>query len=221
MERTSHVVGIALLAFVLTASGAWAQCAIGHPRKAKQFRSALVQAMVPCGNVGGNVPNVATESGVPACQPTETFNEIAGSPPNGWVWGPQSYGKVRFLASKNKLLDPLNPLNTQDLVVSLLLKQVFDANGAVSSAPGILAAILRVTIEDRDGGDMTVVDQGFIFPFAIQGNKVALKTSVNAVLNAMGEPGLPGCSSIEVLSVWVADENGNTFAVPGIFLPDL
>ena len=221
MERTCRVASLVLLACLLTASTADAQCAYAHPRKAARFRSALTQAMVPCGNVGGNTPNVATEGGVPACKPPETFNEEAGSQENGWVWGPQSYGFVTFKASSNQIVNPLNPLNTQDLIVSLQLKQIFDAHGAVSQAPGTLETIVRATIEDRAGGDMTAVDEAFTFDFALQGGQVALKTSVNALLNANDEPGLPGCASIEILSVRIADENGNTFAVPGVFLPDL
>jgi hypothetical protein len=118
-------------------------------------------------------------------------------------------------------LNILNPLNSADLVIQLKLNQVFDFNGAVASAPGTLNVVLRATIEDRDGGDMTTVDYLIQFPFQVQGNKAALKTTANARLNQLGLPGLPGCSSIEVLGIHVLDENGNAFATPGTFLPEL
>src|ERR1051326_2933456 len=84
--------GLAVAAVVVGASAsAHAQCAFQHPKKAKKFQSAFVQAFVSCGNVGGNSPNTAAGGGAaPACKPPETFNDQAGDPPTGWLWGPKS-----------------------------------------------------------------------------------------------------------------------------------
>ncbi len=176
--------------------------------------------MVSCDNPGGNTPNTTTEAGIASCAPVETFNEDAGSPANGWVWGPPSFGSVKLKASKNKIVDPLNPpANSRDLIVSLNLEKIFDAHGVVANAPGTLAIVLRTTFDDRVGGEMTVIDYPFNFAFTVQGGQASLKTTVNALLNGMGKPGLPGCTSIEIVSAHVLDENGNPFATLGTFLP--
>jgi hypothetical protein len=71
------------------------------------------------------------------------------------------------------------------------------------------------------GGDMTVIDFPAAFPFDLVGGQAKLKTSANALLNSIGQPGLPPCSSIEVVDVTVEDENTNPFARMGTFLPTL
>ena len=121
MKATFGIAVAALFGIGLTASVVDAQCNITHPKKATTFRSRLVQAMLPCNEPGGNVPNTTTEGGVPACQPPETFNEDAGSPANGWVWGPQSDGSVTIKATNNKYVNILNPLNAGDLAIKLQL----------------------------------------------------------------------------------------------------
>ena len=64
-------------------SRAGAQCTFQHPAKALSLKSSLVQAFTSCANFA----NTTTESGIPSCKPPETFNEDAGSPPDGWRWG--------------------------------------------------------------------------------------------------------------------------------------
>jgi len=46
-----------------------------------------------------------------------------------------------------------------------------------------------------------------------------LQTSADAVLNNSGIPGLPPCTSIEMLSVWVLDWNADRFVNLGTYLP--
>jgi hypothetical protein len=214
----------AALAFLVAALGiasADAQCSFQHPGKAKAYTAALVQAMLPCGSGGGPAPNTTTETGtVPACAPAETYNELVGSPANGWLWGPSSKGAVRLKAAKNKVIDPLNPPDdTMDLWVHMTLDHVFDANGAVANAPGTLVLVLRFTMNDRQNGDMTAIDFPIDLPFAVVGNRATLKTSLNARLNEMGIAGLPHCTSMEVVDAGVRDENGTLFATAGIYLP--
>jgi hypothetical protein len=223
------------------ASLAQAQCSFEHPKKAVKLQSNLVQAFVSCGNVGGNSPNTNTEGGVPTCQPPETFNEQQGSPTNGWLWTEtKSQGKVAFKAkavctavSTGTTLpacNPASPLNTgppasADLEVKLDLKAVEDALSAPlgdgANGPGSMSTVARATLNDRAGGDMTVIDFPADFPFALVDGKAKLKTSADSLLNAISQPGLPPCSSIEVVSIIIEDENGNGFASMGTFLPPL
>ena len=68
-------------------------------------------------------------------------------------------------------------------------------------------------------GDLTVVDFPASFPFTMSGGKATVKTSADALLNGIGQPSLPHCSSIETVSITVVDPNGDTFANLGAFLP--
>jgi hypothetical protein len=230
----------ALLAFGFTASAARAQCAFEHPKKARLIESDLVQAFVSCGNPGGNPVNDNTEGGVPSCSPPETFNEQAGSPANGWLWDEtKSRGNVRFSAqmapvsvTNDTTLPPAcaNPLlcppGSKDLLVHMQLHNIIDGAGRASGT-GTLATVARATLDDRgadgmagggDDQDMTVVDFPAGFPFTLTDGRTNLKTSADALLNAIGQPSLPSCTSIEVVSVSVLDENGNAFASMGTFL---
>lgn len=239
MKRHLLVALAAVLTVGFAASLAQAQCSFEHPKKAVKLQSNLVQAFVSCGNVGGNSPNTNTEGGVPTCQPPETFNEQQGSPANGWLWTEdKSQGKVSFKAkavctavSTGTTLPPCNPaspLNTgppasADLEVKLDLKAVEDTLSAGDGAngSGSMATSARATLDDRAAGDMTVIDFPADFPFNLVDGKAKLKTSADALLNAISQPGLPPCSSIEVVSITVKDENGNGFANMGTFLPPL
>ena len=210
---------LVVLGITTVTAAAHADCGFPHPKKAKQFRAALVQAMLPCGDVGGLTPNTTTEGGIPACAPPETENELDGSPDNGWLWHGSSTGVIYLKAASNKLLGPLNPTNSRDLVVTLKLYDLHDRHGVVAHAPGKLTVTLRVTMKDRLNGNMTSMDWPIDFDFMVQGADAAMKTTVNAQLNAQGKPSLPGCTSIEVVAIDVLDENGNRFGTPGVFLP--
>jgi hypothetical protein len=283
MKRHLLVALAAVLAVGFTASAVRAQCKYEHPKKAGKLQSNLVQAMVSCGNPGGNAPNAMTEGGVPTCQPPETFNQQAGTPANGWQWNElKAQGKVQFKAkalctgvSTGTVLppcspaDPLNlgPPPSADLEVKLDLKGIVKlgacefatctagANaGAVctddsecptstcdnqacssndeclpnggeciqgaATGTGFLSAVARATLDDRVLGDMTVVDFPTSFPFDMVNGKAKLKTSADALLNnAIGQPGLAPCASIEVVSIVILDANNNAFATMGTFLP--
>ncbi len=222
MTRWLRPASMALVVFaVTTATGsAQAQCGFQHPKSAKQLRSALVQAMIPCDGPGGLTPNTTTEGGVPACAPPETENEEDGSPVNGWIWHGSSSGVIYLKSSNNKQLPgPLNPPNARDVAVTLKLYNIHDQHGVVAHAPGKLIVTLRVTMQDRQNGNMTSTDWPIDFDFMVQGADAAMKTTVNARLNAEGMPSLPGCSSIEVVAIDVLDENGNRFGNAGVYLP--
>jgi len=218
-----HVLAALAIAPTLafTVSAAHAQCAFPHPGKAKTFQSGLVSAFVSCGNPGGNVPNDTTQGGVPSCSPPETFNEQAGSPPNGWLWNiGKGFGTVRLRPTNNKVISILNPPgDTKDIAIKMTLRGVVDAAGP-ASGPGTLATVARATFDDRANGDMTVIDFPAPFPFTLSNGSASLKTSANVLLNGIGQPGLPPCANIEVVSIGVFDENGNQFANLGSFIPE-
>jgi hypothetical protein len=223
MNKHIFVAGAAVLALGFSASLASAQCNYEHPKSAKQLKSSLTQAFVSCNNPGGNTPNATTEGGVPTCAPPQTFHEQNGSPNGGWLWDElKGKGDVTFKAAKNKAVHPLNPPNdTADLAVQLKMSGLLNTLSAPAGGNGTLATVARATLEDRVGGPMTVVDFPAGFPITAVGGKISVKTTANALLNGIGQPGLPGCSNIEVVSVNVVDPNGNAFANLGTFLPNL
>jgi len=233
MRKHLLVTLVAVMTLGFTVSMASAQCTIAHPLKAKNFKVSLVQAFVSCGNAGAPSPNTATEGGVPTCQPIQTFNEADGSPPSGWRWNPlTSSGTV---AMKPTLVPAckqggtslpaacpggLNPAgDTADLLATLKLKGVVSDDAPLgASGDGTLATVARATLRDRVGGPMTVVDFPAGFPFTLTAGKASLKTSADALLNSIGQTGLPHCTSLEIVSISVLDENGNAFGSLGAWL---
>ena len=75
-----------------------------------------------------------------------------------------------------------------------------------------------MTFDDRHAGDMTLVDFPTTVPFTMTGGRVTVKTTLDAVLNTLHQPGLPRCSNVEIIYAGVADPNGDTFATTGLFL---
>lgn len=217
---------VAALSFAGIASAA-TPCPVTyqHPAKAAKLTSNLVQAFVSCGNPGGNTPNATTETGtVPTCFPAETYNEQAGSPASGWLWGPKSQGSIAFKAGKNKVVNP--SLNTDpnavDLYIQIKISDVRNAGGPADGSSGNVATVARATLIDRanpPGELMTVIDFPTGFQVTVQpGGKIQKKTSATEILNALLQPALPRCTTIEVVSVLVKDPNGNAFANLGTFL---
>jgi hypothetical protein len=212
-RRSLLVAGACLMALGFAPSIASAQCAFEHPKKTARLHAGLVQAFVSCNNPGGNVPNSTTEGGVPSCKLPETFHQQAGSPNGGWLWDEErSTGFVQFTPVK------VSAPNTADLRVRLVLRKILNQNG-LANGNGTLATVARATIDDRMNGDMTIVDFPAGFAFAMINGNATLKTSANTLLQGIGQPPLPYCSSIEVVSVLVLDPNGNAFANIGTYLP--
>ncbi len=229
MDRRVLVAGIAALMLASTVGSAAAQCSFEHPRRFSigrhprnnnQFLSGLVPAFVSCGNPGGNVPNATTEGGVPSCAPPQTMHQQAGSPTGGWMWDEgRAQGEIEVFPTRNFVSSPLNPPgDTVDVTVNVRLRGVIDANGPADGL-GTVGLVLRITMDDRDSGDMTIVDFPVVFQLTVNNGNASLRTTVNALLNAIGQPGLPGCAVVEVVSAVVSDENANPFATTGTFLP--
>jgi len=210
-------------------------CSFEHPERATKYQAQFVQAFVSCGNVGGNSPNATTEGGVPSCKPPETFNDQVGSPLTGWHFDPASGGsKVQFSVktspSPPAVSGGLNPPgNTVDLKIVFSAKGIVDTVGPANGT-GALATVARATLQDRgadhignsadgDDADMTVVDFPANFPFTLVNGHAALVTSADALLNGIGQYGLPHCTSLEIVSLQILDLNGTPFASVGLFMP--
>lgn len=202
--------------------GAHAQCAFPHPKSASKFQTSLVQAFTVCGGPACHycTPNAATEGGVPACAPPETFAQQNGNTYTGWMWDPNSgRGQVQLTALRTGPVHPLDPPgDTTDMGITLKLTGVVNLIGSATGT-GSLAFYLRGTLDDRARGDMTEVDFPINVAFTMTGGKTTVKTTVDAALNDLPQPGLPHCSSVAVLAVLVTDPNGDIFADQGIFLP--
>jgi len=223
MRRTLLLIVAATFAVGLAVSPADAGCDYEHPRKAKQFKCDLVQAFVSCGNPGGNTPNTTTAGAVPACAPPETFNQAAGTPNNGWQWWEQrSTGKIQFSETKGS-----SGPNTRDLKIKLRLRRILNGTAGLASGSGTLSTLARATLEDTVpsapgmGTDMTVIDFPAPFPFTMSQGNASLNSTANTLLTGLGIPPLPGCTSIETVSIQVLDPNGNPFGACGVFLKDL
>ena len=212
---------LALFSFALAAGDAGAQCGFEHPKKAAQMKLGLVQAFVCATCACGGLPNSTTEGGVPSCAPPETYHQRAGSPPAGWIWDERkAKGTVQFTAAKNKIVDPLNdPLNSADLTVSLKISGIRQEGFGPAQGEGGLQAVARITLADRIGGDMTVVDFPIGLRFTLADGRTKMRTSLNAYLNGFMQPGLPGCTAIEIPFAGIIDPTGSPFASAGVFLP--
>jgi hypothetical protein len=161
------------------------------------------QIFVPC-----TAPDTTTDGGIPACSGIQTFNEQAGSPATGWLFTAQSKVQLKMKAGPNKVVDPLNPPDSADLSLQLKMKGVNDVGGPALGT-GTLALVLRISLVDRVGGPMTLVDQLFNVGIPVFQGKAKVKTSVNALLNSLGSKGLPTAFSAEIVSAQILDSNGN------------
>ena len=183
--------------------------AFEHPKKAKQFQSSLVQAFVVCGEGGGNFPTTTTEGGIPACS-AQTPNERAGDPTNGWRWD--------ATAGKGDIKVTPICVGARDLGVKLRLAGVVDGTGAPANGQGVLVLMLRVTLNDPVGGDMTAVYVTGKVPVTLVDGKGRVEAAGSVVMGESGLLELPNGSSIEVRDMHVLDPNGTIFARPGLFL---
>ena len=213
---------LAVLALVMNAAVVGAQCDFDHAGQAKQYRSDLVPVFFPCDI---HYTNDETEGGLPSCSPPQTDAEQAGSSPAAWHWNrffsaQIARGSVQLKAVANRVVSPLNPRgDTADVKVKLRLKNITDGSGALADGTGRFFVLMRVTTDDRAGGDMTLIDLPVQLPFTLRRGKVTLSSSFNLALNGDGQPGLPPCSNIEVLSLLVYDPLDNWFASAGLFVP--
>jgi hypothetical protein len=228
--------GLAAAALVVgfSASAAHAQCAFQHPKKAGGFQSSFVQAFVSCGNLGGNSPNTSAGGGAaPACKPPETFTHQNGSPSTGWTWGLKGQGSIKLKAVKNSggvlVVSggpvngpiPITPANSSNVKIQVKLKDIeYPGGGGPVTVSGTLTTLTRTTFKDTSSGDVTVVDFPVNFVLPMFNGNAKLKTSADTQLNADTLAALPHCTSLETVQISILDENGDTFANAGLFMPD-
>lgn len=211
-----------LAAFVAaTPTPLFAQCAFQHPRKAGQIQTSLTQAFVACTQFSGYSPNTTTEGGMLACSPPETWGQQAGTYTSAWRFHPlKGTGQVQLKTSSAFPPNVLNPPgNSADVDVKLKLHGVFDGLGPASGT-GRLVLVVRATLDDRMGRDMTIVDFLLNAPVPLTLGNAIMKTSIDSMLNEapLNQPGLPACASLELLFVAVDDANGDDFAHAGLYL---
>ncbi len=191
-----------------------------HPKKAKQFDSSLVQAYVGCGNINGGIPSTTTEGGIPACEP-ETPNERDGSPSDGWHWdSSKAQGRVKIYTRCT---------GAADFGVKLTMSGITDGNGDPANGPGTFAMMVALTLVEPDNDTMTTISFPMEFAFDAIDGRVKVQTSGNAMLSEASLPPFPNGTSVSLRGVdpfdggllEIRDPNGNPFARPGVFLPDL
>jgi hypothetical protein len=203
-----------------------------HPAKAAKLTGSLVQTYVSCNNTGGRVANSKTETNTKTCYPAETIAHFNGNgtPQTGtWTWGPKSQGTVSFKAGKNKIttgpsstLSPQELADARDLYISIKLSDIRDEEGSLidGGIPGRFNSLARTTLIDRaESKVMTVFDFPTGFDLSLAGGKLSKKTSATELIDPLGQPALPRCTTIELVDVFIRDSNGNTFARLGSFLP--
>jgi hypothetical protein len=219
-----RALAIALAAVVVLPVGANAQCAFDRPNGSSgttaYLVSSLVRAFVSCNNPGGNAPNATTIAGIPSCYPVENFHQQAGSPNGGWEFRPSSSAGKVYLKRTTAVENIFTPPTTlRDAAITVKLSHIGNNNGGYATGIGSVMAYIRVTTQDYLGDDMTIIDFPFGFGISLN-NSLSGSGSVTKklgdILAGLNQPGFSDCTSIEILSIWVRDPNGNVFAVPGV-----
>ena len=211
MSTKIFATGIALLGLA-TAGPAMAQCAFNDAGKAKGVKVSFVRHYSACPGVTFVAPNSSTMAGVPACTvptPTSTFRFSAK--------GGCSVSTGQKLESPCKTGTGIDCSN-----VSIKGKcgGITESDGVTPISSGVwsLGAVARLTINDNSSGDMTLIDFPVQFAFNPPNKgKLGLKSDTNTLLNNLFGPGseLPGCSSVELVSMSIQDPSGNIFAKVG------
>jgi hypothetical protein len=207
-----------------------AQCAFDKPTYGSagytgRITASLVQAYVNCGDIGGGTPNVEALMNVPACEPPATFAQLGGSPDDTWRFSQvpgASYGKVDMkrtsLSGAPNLTD--YPPTLKDVSVRTILKGIVRLpNDTPATGTGKVNVLLRATVDDKSGTYVTVVDFPLDCDITLHGRKADVTKRLGDAMIALGQPRLPDCANVELLSIAVTDPNGAIFAVPGLTLP--
>jgi hypothetical protein len=199
----------AVAASSLVGADAFAQCAFDGPSKAKGFRTSLVRAFYGCPATSFPAPNSQTGTGVPACSPPYPYS-IYGFDPHGSC-------TLKLDAKREEPCSTGFSSECTGLTFGVKCSGILDPGGAtLTNAPGFkLSMVVRTTIDDRDNGDMTVID----FPIWIavppaKNGKLSVSTRLSSPLLDLG-PGLPGCAELELVHATLRDPDDNPFATLG------
>ncbi len=195
------------------------------PAKANKFQATLVQAMTSC-----TLPDTATGGGTPACTGVGPISDR-------FAWCEGGSGSVKFKTGPTKCKTDgsfpdcaFNPTSgvSGDIFIGLKLKGVcWGASGVTpgatvgeTTAPvsATVQLLGRPTTEDSDVGVIQIIDFPAPVSFDIVKGKGKVKTSVNALINAINISSLSSCTVIEPIDVAVLDDLGGRFATPGTYL---
>jgi hypothetical protein len=196
-----------------------AQCSFERPTRNSasptgRYIASLVQAHVNCG-FGGNVANTVSQGGHAACAPPQTFVEQAGNPPNGWRFSTvpnTSWGRVRLDRQTGAFT---NPTGIRDTRIRLWLRDIVDATG-FADGNGVIQLVLRPTVNDPVNADMTLADITVQVLITLNDGDANVNVTLDDILIPIDTARLPDCTSLEVVSIAILDENGQVFAVPGV-----
>ncbi|MFQ5352534.1 MAG: hypothetical protein ACE5D3_05615 [Candidatus Binatia bacterium] len=129
-----------------------------------------------------------------------------------------------FLKTSGRLESPCSTgtgIDCFNLTFKAKCSGILDPDGLNLTAGGgwALNTVMRITMNDSTGGNMTVMDLPAQFGFsqAFKG-RMSLMGDTNTLLDFLfSGPGfeLPGCTSIEVVWAAVADPSGGIFARMG------
>jgi hypothetical protein len=212
--KKGSIAALGIVSLTLLAESAGAQCSFNSMVKAQKFTVNLVRHFVGCPSITFLSPNTSTMAGVPACTPP--------FPTSSYRIGQVPSGKCRVRGNQ-ELESPCSDgsgIPCSNLEITAVCRRILNSDGVTpTNDPGFaLNAVARATFDDNAYGDMTVVNfpAQFAFPQA-SGGTIQLASDTNALLNGLFGPGsaLPGCTSLQILSMAIADPAGNIFATMG------
>ncbi|HXC52613.1 MAG TPA: hypothetical protein VN634_17150 [Candidatus Limnocylindrales bacterium] len=237
------VTQLAIAATVGTCCGtASAQCVFGFdgsapedsrgPAPAKGIQGSMVRAFTSCGSTEYPNGNATTESGTYACQPITPPTAPPFSPdPTPYDFA--ATGKCTAKAKAALIKDCSTTTNAAGASLGLrsgpchvtyvsgsctgILRPdgVTPINGTLDDG-WEFATLSRATFDDRDGGDMTVIDFPVAFSYSMphDGKMEFDSSSAEALLPLVGPNGaaMPACTSIEFVDWKIKDPEGATFA---------
>jgi len=204
------------MAFVgLIAGSASAQCNFDVAAKGKGGKFSLIRSFAGCPSVTFAAPNTATQTSTPACTPPfahSTFN-----------FGVKGKCDVKFSHKKEDPCKDGSGIPCSNIGIKTKCGDVTESDGVtpVTNQGWALQTVARATFDDNLSGDMTVIDFPAQFSMDTNAGKLSMKSDTNALLLGLFGPGnsLPGCTTLALLSVAVADENGDIFATLGSSSP--
>jgi len=214
---------IVSIAIVLAApSTGHAQCSFDAPAKAKGLKTSLIRAYNPCPSPTLAAPNTVASSGVPGCV------NFSGAPVARSAFTFDDKKGRCSLKTSAKLESPCSTgtgIDCSNWTVTAKCSGILGLDGAtpISGGAWFLNMVIRMTMNDPDGGDMTVYEfPVYDFPIKLpfdepRRGSMKLRADTTPLLNFWFGPNfaLPGCTAIELLSVAIADPGGDIFAVMG------
>ena len=236
MKRSLFVLAAVILVN-FSATAVHAQCIFGYdsgdvetsrgPAPAKGIKLAMVRSYAACPSAENPTGNATTTGGLDACVPVRP-------PQNGGLateynYGPKGRCTVSLKAKLEKDCSAVNPAlpstACQVTYVQSKCSDVRKADGtglidAVSDDNWGLLLNLRVSGNDRIGGDMTTIDLPLRFRYSapLEGEMEIDSNTAEVLLAQIGAEtaAIPACASVEIVSAAIVDPDDLIFAKPGL-----